>query len=768
MANTHFFPDEDPDLSVQVGEDGDVVIDLGKFRDKQDKDEEHYENLALEMDTSRLSGISQNLMDAIEADDRSRQASLETAVRALDLLGLELKRPRSTVADSSAPVEGMSSIYNPLLLEAILRGWAATVGELLPAEGPVKIYEAETPETSDDLADALERDMNHYLTHTATEYYPDTSHMLLWGTYFKGSGFKKIYRCPMRRRPVSESVDAKDLIVSDASKDLRSCSRITHQIQMRSSVMKRMMLLGAYRDVSLPPPTTPPGQVEQKVSQIQGVGNSWRERPEDQPFTIWECQCELDLDEYAPKGFKGEGIPLPYIVTMDKDSREILSLRRDWDPEDDQAQRDTLYIKYPYVPGPGFYGTGLLNILGNSSAAMTAAWREMLDAGQYANFPAFLISKQAGRQNTSDIRVPPGTGVPIETGGQPIGQMVMRLPYNDVTPGLMALVDKITTQAKAMGGAVDIPSSEGLQNVPVGTMLANLEQSTKVMNAAHKAMHQAQAEEIGLLIKLFKKNPEDFWRYNKVCPKGYWNEQKFLQALEDCNLIPASDPNVPSHLHRVMKAMALVQLQGTPLGQYMSPKEVLLRCLRALKEDPNGLVVDPPPQQPGEQVTQDKMIMAQAKMQDAQTKSRTADMKGAQLQFQARTEAQKQQTQRDVATTELAKELIVHQQDQARLDKQQQVDAQKQAHEMSMAERQHQMGVADTQQQMALKAQESQHDMQMSERQGQLDAQQAQQEHALDAQQADRQHELAQQQAKTQQKLATQKAKQPKPTGGKK
>jgi hypothetical protein len=174
------------------------------------------------------------------------------------------------------------------------------------------------------VAETFERDLNHWFTSTASEFYPETTHMLLWDVCFKGSGIKKVYRCPMRRRPVSESVSIKDFIVSDATKDLRSCGRITHQITMRPSIMKRMMFIGAYRDVSLIQPTPTTDEVTEKIGAIQGV-NPTKSRQEDQPYTLWETQSEHDLDRFIPREskFKGEGIPLPFRITMDKDSREI-------------------------------------------------------------------------------------------------------------------------------------------------------------------------------------------------------------------------------------------------------------------------------------------------------------------------------------------------------------------------------------------------------------------------------------------------------------
>ena len=645
---------------------GGVVVRLDQRQPKADGEEdEWFANLAEELDGLKLGIIANDLFQAIEADDQSRQQWLETRARGLDLLGIKIEKPSSGVGDS---VEGMSRVTNPLLLEACIKGWANAQAELLPANGPVKIKDDGTEsKIEDELAEMLERGFNHYLTTTAKEYYADTSHMLLWGVYFGGSGFKKVYRCPMRRRPVSESVDAKDLIVSDTSKDLASCGRITHQIPMRPSVMKRMQLLGAYRSTTLTQPMPLTNAVDEKIAGIQGT-DARPQRPEDQSYTVWETQCELDIPEFAPGKFKGEGIPLPYLVTMDKDSREVLAIRRDWDEDDEECQRQQMYVKYPYVPGPGFYGTGMLNILGNASAAMTAAWREALDAGMFANFPAGLISKLGGRQNTSTFRLSPGEYQTIETNGMKISDIVTGLPYKDVTPGLLALIDKIIEQSRALGNAAELPAAEGLQNVPVGTMLAQIEQATKVMAAAHKGMHQAQGEEFGLIEELFRRNPEDFWRANDECPREYWNAEKLLTALDNCQLVPVADPNVPSHIHRVAKALGLVQLFGIPIfASRLDPDEALRRVLAAMHEDPIGLMVAPPPQQQADPEAMAKLITAQAKVKDVEIKAGKlqTDAQGQNVSQQLKLAELRMGAASDQA--DIQKEMIIHNSDQAKL-----------------------------------------------------------------------------------------------------
>jgi hypothetical protein len=649
----------EPDGTVVIDQPGGGVVVQLHPQAEPDKDiddpAKFYENIADKIGDGRLMVIANELFEAIEADDSSRSEWLSDRAQRMGLLGLKSEDPSS--GDGSSAVDGQSVVTNPLLLDAMLRGWANAQAELLPAEGPCKIadYNPIPGQQNDELAEAFQRDMNYFLTTTATEFAPETSHMLLWGTYFGGSGFKKVYTHPLKKRPSSEAVSPENLIVSDATKDLASCERITHVIPMRQSVMKRYQMKGIYRKVTLTPPTATPDVVAEEIASTQGVAVT-KQRPEDQPYTLWEVQCELDLPEFSPAEYRDAGVPLPYLVTIDKDSREILAVRRDWKPEDEECARKQMYVKYPYVPGPGFYGTGLAGILGNSTAAMTAAWRISLDTGMFASFPAFIMDKLAGRQNTSDFRLSPGTGTGVETGGRPLSEVVMALPYKDVLPGLMGLVDKITQQAKEVGGAPDIPVGEGMQNIPVGTMLAHIEQATKVMAAAHKGQHRAMDEELGLIADLFRENPESFWKGNKAA-KGIWTVEKLLQALDTHSLVPKSDPNVPSHIHRLMKAVALVELVTGPLGALLDKGEVLRRTLSAMREDPIGLILPPQPQAP----PSPEEITANAKMLDAKTKAEKLEKVDAPEQ-QNKMQLASQEADATIKgkTIDLARTLVTH------------------------------------------------------------------------------------------------------------
>jgi hypothetical protein len=324
-----------------------------------------------------------------------------------------------------------------------------------------------------------------------------------------------------------------------------------------------------------------------------------------------------------------------------------------------------------------------------------------LDASFFATFPSFLISKLGGRQNTSDFRVGPGTGVPIETNNQPISNIISPMPYKDVGPGMLALIDKVQQQTASLSAAGDIPTAEGVANVPVGTMLAQIEQATKVESAAHKGMHQAQAEEIELIVDLFRDNPEDFWKSNKVCPKDYWTEQKFELALANCNLEPASDPNTPSHIHRVAKGVALSQLIAIPqFGAIMDARGTLNTILDVIRQDPTNIVQ--PPQAPAPPPPDPNMIAAQAKLTQANTAQQKAQTDAQTSAAELDIKRQQLAAEQNIASVDLAKELVIHKDDNAQAQ-------QEAAHAQQNAAQQHGLATA----QHGLASQQAVHDANM-------------------------------------------------------
>jgi hypothetical protein len=624
-----------PDGSIEFSLDGSPLEKAEKIGSR----EGWFDNLVEDISTDELSRIAEELMKGVEGDLKSRQEWIEDRAQGIKLLGLKVEIPGLAGAADGAPVEGMSRVRHPLLLEAVLRFQANARSELLPTDGPVKIREDNNNATdaTDELANDLENDLNHYLTSTAREYYPDTDRMLLM-LGFGGTAFKKVYFCPLRNRPVSESIDADDLIVNNSATDLYNATRITHRIYMRPSTVKRMQIIGAYRDVDLSNAKQIKLDAAQREKRAQqGISENGSDNPEDRDREIYECYCELEIKgfEHRREG-KETGLEIPYRVTIDVSSHEILSIVRNYDEDTKELPEPRQsFVKYTFVPGMGFYDLGLLHILGNTTNALTAAWREMLDAGMYANFPGFLYSDAGARQNTNIFRIPPGGGALIKTGGAPIQDAVMPLPYKDVGPGLMSLVESINQTGMRVGGTSEQAVGEGKQDAPVGTTIALIDQATKILSSVHKRMHGSQAEEFELLVRCFRENPDSFWQKNRK-PARQWDEETFLRAINQVDLVPQADPNTASQTQRLMKVMALKQLQGANPAMY-DPIAVDRMALQAIGwSNPEQFMV--PPEAMGQQSNpeaQAKMAEIQIKKQDADTRLMLAKGKvaldGAQL-----------------------------------------------------------------------------------------------------------------------------------------
>jgi len=650
---------EHPDGSISISLNGKGI---GGEESEAERAKDWFRNLVDDIDGGELTRISEELMRGIGDDIESRREWIEDRAQGIKLLGLKIEIPGLQGAADGAPVEGMSRIRHPLLLEAVLRFQANARSEMLPTDGPVKVRNDAVQSTiqQDELGNALEKDLNHYLTAVASEYYPDTDRMLLM-LGFGGTAFKKVYYCPLRNRPVSESVDADDLIVSNSATDLRNAKRVTHRTKMRPSTVKRLQILGVYRDIDLSDPKPIDlDSVQREKNAQQGIsGDSFN--PEDRDREIYECYCELDIGGFEHKYKKKiSGLEIPYRVTIDVSTKEILSIVRNFDEDD--AELPTArqnFVKYTFVPGMGFYDLGLLHILGNTTNALTAAWREMLDAGMYANFPGFLMADTGARQNTNIFRVPPGGGALVKTGGQPINQAIMPLPYKDVGAGLMNLTENMAQTGARVGGTAEMAVGEGRADAPVGTTLAMIEQATKILNAVHKRMHAAQAEEFQLLARCFRENPESFWQ-RKGKPSYPWSEQTFVQALNDCELIPQADPNTASHTQRLMKVMALKQLQSASPSMY-DPIAIDTAALKAIGWSnpeqflaPQSAQSRPPPELiQAQALMKTNEMKAQASMMDSQTKARAAEMKGEADLMKAKIDMMKAQNELALAEEEL-------------------------------------------------------------------------------------------------------------------
>ena len=668
-------------------DDGSVEIDTEPNADQQAQDgpieTEFNENLAKHMSLEDRNALGAAIYEGVENDLKTRNDFEEIFSKGIDLLGLKID-----AASSQASAEGtVSRVYHPLLLETVVKYQANFIAEMLPASGPVKVRDdqpddpeqpppnpnnpmeviaAQQNKNRDVIAEAFEKDMNHYLTVTATEFYIDTDKMsFVQG--FTGNGYKKQFHCPLRKRPVSESIPPQDLIVSNNAVDLENALRVTHRTKVSAAVLKRMQLNKSYLNVPIQTPNVTQNVIEDKIGRTEGVDKT-PQLPADYEHTMYETMIDIDLkgfehrvnkdDEYDPKG-EPSGLPLPYIVTIERDSQTVLSVKRNWKETDTEFKKKVMIVHYPLIPGLGFLGYGFVHLLGNTTRALTATTRLLIDAGQFSCFPGFLMAKGGSKQTTNDLRIMPGTGKEIDTMGKPINDVVMKLPYNQPSPALMDLLKQMAEDGMRLGGAAQIPVGEGRADIPVGTMLASIEQSTKVMGAIHKRNHYNFAKELKNIRDLFIEDPKSLWKL-ATKPARKW---EVAEEFADKDLVPASDPNVPSQLHRIMMATGIVQMASSPTGtQIYNQLAVHERALRVLGVADPGSLFNPPPQ--AGQVSPEQ----QAQQMEAQLKKQELDIKQAELQ--------QKQTDTQVKVTEQQRKAQEALLDQRARSQEQQLDLQ--------------------------------------------------------------------------------------------
>jgi hypothetical protein len=641
-------------------DDGGVLIHSSDPRvaTAERNEAEHDENLAETLSDSELNSIAVDLIDAIESDDASRAGWLEKRSRALTMLDLDMETA-AAIAGGSAP-ENISSVRHPMLLEASERFRSNALGELLPASGPMKVQD-NAPSTIErnSAVMALEAACNVYLTDTATEYYPDTDLMLFqlgWG----GAGIKKGYHCPLRRRPVIESVDAKDIIVSNNATDFDNAPRITHVIPMDQDTMTLMQASGAYRDIPLTTPDDDATELDRKISGTQGIALG-TDRPEDAMHTLWECHCQLVI-----KGLpeSDDGLPKPYKVVIEKTSQKILEIRRNWSDGALPTQKRRTFVLYGFAPMFGLWPYGLYHFLGSTVQAMTAAWRMVLDNGMFCNFPTFLYTKGATNNESPNFRPGPGQGIAIDCPSGKLADSTMAVPFRPADPAFMAFISNIETAAQRLGGTVEAQVGEGNQQAPVGTTLAMLEQAQKIMSAVHKRCHRALKLELSMFRDLLREDPEALWRHR---PDGNVpeNAQEIIAALNDYGFSPVSDPNTPTHMHRLMKTMGLMQRADTHPDRYDWQK-VEAEGLRAIGWDnPEQFFAQQPP--PGSQqpaAPDPAIVKAMSAVQAANIKAQSDEanrqIKLMEMQSRERTETAKLQSQTAGKTLDIMHAVAVH------------------------------------------------------------------------------------------------------------
>lgn len=660
----------DDGSGVTVGDDGSVAAKLPDIfvhgTGTQNDDPANFgENLANDLDDGTLSSIAADVIDGVEADIQSRTEWIEQYRKGIDLLALKIEDP----GQQGGGQRGVSRAGHTLLIEAMVKQQASAAAEMLPAMGPVKVPTiGQASADEEQRADRFAADMNYYLTDVAKEYYPDTESMLMHQSYC-GMGYKKVYRDPIRRRPVSESVLAPDMIVSEEATDLDSALRVTHSIQMLKGQLRRMQLVGHYREIDLGMPMggfSLGRQAQQAINRSQGLSNT-AQRPQDQPYEIWETDTEIDIGYFGIDGsFERKapwGLPLPYKIALDHQSRQVLGLWRNWRPGDELYRRRNMYVKFGMVPALGFHSWGFLQLLGNQTRTLRAILRLMIDSGMFSNFPGGVKFKNA-RTATNEIAPRPGEFVDIDVTMGPnadISKLWMPLPYKPLDPTFVQLAEQIKQDAKSLGATVDLNVGEGRTNVPVGTVLAMIEQQVQVMAGVFKRNHRAQKEEFHKLRELFAENPSDLSMLTRGRPQAANGEPRMWQLAEefmDLDLSPASDPNVPSRVHQIMAAN-IELLIGQQAGGLVDMREVLSDAFRAIGRDPARYIVQPqqggaPPTPPDAKVVA-ATITAQSKQQQQLIETQEASAKDQlareELAAHASEAAAGNQTARQVAET---------------------------------------------------------------------------------------------------------------------
>jgi hypothetical protein len=645
------------ETTIEIDPNGGVIIKTPSNRRSRGQIRGFSENLA-KRDGIDLHGIAAELLEGFEADLKSRQQFSDSYESALDLLGLEIKDDRK---------EKTSQVGHPLLLEAIVRAQSAAGAELLPSSGPCKV---ETPggsdAQSDALAQAFQDDMNAYLTSGAPEYYPDTDRGL-FGLFYSGNMFKKVYNHPLRRRPVSECVSVEDLIVSEDATDFETALRVAHRSQMTTQMVTRMQRYGDWRDCDLgnaQPRMDALNMAQERITGVSGLMS----RPQDIPHEILEITADLDLSDYGVDLPGLPDIPVTYVVTLDKLSQQVLAVRRGWIEDDECYRRRQRYVHYGMVPSFGFLCLGFMHLLANQTKALRGIWRLLVTSGMYANSPGGMKAKGI-KMGVSDIRPGPGEWPDIDIGSfDDIRKCLMPMPYKDVSTQFMELAQAVAADANRLAGVIQTEVGEGLSNVPVGTMMSMIEVGTQTMSAVHKRLHRAQARELQLIKDCFVENPDALSRLPSAAHP--WSRAAEFDAY---NLIPASDPNVPSQIHRIQLATALVTVASQNPDLYDRPA-VHMRAWRTIGvNDPQAFVLPQPAQGPPQGgaappdplIGQARLIEAQAKIQQVQQNQVDMRRKAAEAEAQSQYEMRKQQAEEQTTMAELAsRERIAQQQTQ--------------------------------------------------------------------------------------------------------
>jgi len=531
---------------------------------------DHDANLAEIIDESVLGEISSELRELYEEDVESREEWKEAYTKGLDLLGIRYQ-------ERSQPFEGASGVTHPLIAESVVQFQAQSYKELLPAGGPVRtqVMGLKSPEKEAQAA-RVKNFMNYQITEVMEEFDPDTDQMLFY-LPLSGSTFKKVYFDPTRNRAVSAFVPAEDLVVPYSATDLATSPRVTHVLRMEANNLRKMQVAGIYRDVDVEADDNEEDVVKNKVDEIEGVSRGYS----DDVHSILEMHADLDIEGFEDVGQDGEatGIKLPYIVTLDHGSGEILSITRNYEAQDPNKQKRQYFVHYKFLPGLGFYGFGLIHMIGGLGRAATSILRQLIDAGTLANLPSGFKARGI-RVRNEDEPIAPGEFRDIDAPGGDIRNSIIPLPYKEPSGTLAQLLASLIEGGRRFVSIADQQLGEGQSgDMPVGTTVALLERGMKVMSAIHKRLHYSQKTEFRLLAKVLAESLPAVYPYEVAGAPSEIKAQDFDGRVD---VIPVSDPNIFSMSQRVTLAQTQLQLaQSNP--QIHNLYEAYKRMYQALE-----------------------------------------------------------------------------------------------------------------------------------------------------------------------------------------
>src|SRR6056300_70155 len=574
------------DIEIQENEDGSVDINLDPAAASPEGGDEHYANLADFLPDDVLGRLASDLNSKYMDYSMSRKDWEKTYTTGLDLLGFKYD-------NRTEPFAGASGATHPVLAEAVTQFQALAYKELLPADGPVRtqILGLPTPEKTQQ-ANRVKDFMNYQIMDQMKEYEPEFDQML-FNLPLAGSAFKKIYYDDMEQRAVSKFVPADDLIVPYTATSLDDAEAIIHRVKISENDLRKQQVAGFYRDIDIGKPNDKESEIEKKERELEGVSKTANE----DVFTLLECHVDLDLEGFEDVNQQtGEpsGIKIPYIVTLEEGSREILSIRRNYEVGDPMKRKIQYFVHFKFLPGLGFYGFGLIHMIGGLSRTATTALRQLLDAGTLSNLPAGF--KQRGIRIRDDAQsIQPGEFRDVDAPGGNIRDSFMMLPFKEPSQTLLSLMGVVVSAGQRFASIADLQVGDGNQQAAVGTTVALLERGSRTMSAIHKRIYSALKNEFKLMARVFKLYLPQQYPYDVVGGQRMIKQQDFDDRVD---ILPVADPNIFSQTQRISLAQTELQL-ATSNPQIHNQYQVYRNMYEALGvKDIDQILIKPLPPQP--------------------------------------------------------------------------------------------------------------------------------------------------------------------------